>query len=129
MSETKTIAVVGATGAQGGGLVRAILDQPEAGFAARALTRDPESDTARGLAERGAQVLFADLDDEASLHTAFEGAYGAYFLTNFWEHFSPERELEQARNIAAAARAAAAMLRACSSSRSGEKCSQKLVRQ
>ena len=106
MSETKTIAVVGATGAQGGGLVRAILDQPEAGFAARALTRNPESDTARGLAERGAQALFADLDDEASLHTAFEGAYGAYCLTNFWEHFSPERELEQARNMVAAARAA-----------------------
>jgi uncharacterized protein YbjT (DUF2867 family) len=106
MSEQKIIAVVGATGAQGGGLVRAIQDQPEAGFTARALTRNPDSDKARALADLGVEVVQADLDDEASLHAAFADAYGAYCVTNFWEHFSPDKELDQARNLAAAARAA-----------------------
>jgi uncharacterized protein YbjT (DUF2867 family) len=106
MADTKIIAVVGATGAQGGGVVRAILNDPEGGFAARALTRDPSSDTAKALADAGAEVVQADLDDEQSLTKAFEGAYGAYCLTNFWEHFSAEKEIEQAGNMARAAKAA-----------------------
>lgn len=107
MTDTrKTIAVVGATGAQGGGLVRAILADPGAGFTARAITRKPDSDKARALAAQGVEVVTADADDEASLTRAFTGAYGAYCVTNFWEHFSPEKELSQARNMAAAAKAA-----------------------
>jgi uncharacterized protein YbjT (DUF2867 family) len=106
MSERKIIAITGATGAQGGGLVRAILEQPEAGFTARALTRNPDSDKAQALADLGIEVVRADLDDESSLHAAFADAYGAFCMTNFWEHFSPDKELEQARNMAAAARAA-----------------------
>src|SRR5690606_18855964 len=92
-----------ATGAQGGGLARAILDDPEAGFTVRALTRRPDSDAARALAERGAEVVEADLDDPASVARAFAGAYGAFCVTNFWEHFSPEKEKEQARTMAQAA--------------------------
>ena len=103
MAERKLIAVVGATGAQGGGLVRAILDDPEGGFSVRALTRHPDSEKALALAARGAEVVAADLDDEASLERALHGAYGAYFVTNFWEHFSPEKEKAQARNLAQAA--------------------------
>ncbi|HUG00560.1 MAG TPA: NmrA/HSCARG family protein [Longimicrobiales bacterium] len=103
---TRIIAVAGATGAQGGGLARAILDEADSGFAVRALTRDPNSDAARALAERGAEVVAADLDDPRSLRAAFEGAHGAFCMTNFWEHFSPEREKAQARNQAEAARAA-----------------------
>ena len=106
MSEQKVIAVVGATGAQGGGLARAILADPGGGFAARALTRNPDSDAAKALAAAGAEVVQADLDDEASLAAAFEGAYGAYCLTNFWEHFSAEKEIEQAGNMARAAKTA-----------------------
>ncbi|RPH97646.1 MAG: NmrA/HSCARG family protein [Lysobacterales bacterium] len=106
MSEAKVIAIVGATGAQGGGLARAILDQPHGGFRARAITRNAASDPARALAARGAEVVAADLDDAASLRAAFAGAYGAYCVTNFWEHFSPEKELSQARNLAEAAAAA-----------------------
>lgn len=105
MPEKKVIAVVGATGAQGGGLARAILEGPESDFAVRALTRNPASDKARALADRGAEVVQADLDDEASLEKAFEGAYGAYCVTNFWEHMSPSREKAQIRNLAAAAKA------------------------
>ncbi|HSM11092.1 MAG TPA: NmrA/HSCARG family protein [Lysobacter sp.] len=106
MSQKKLIAVVGATGAQGGGLVRAILDDPEGGFAVRALTRHPDSEKALALAARGAEVVAADLDDEPSLQRALHGAYGAYFVTNFWEHFSPEREKTQACHMAQAAAAA-----------------------
>ena len=102
----KVIAVVGATGAQGGGLARAILADPDGGFAVRALTRNPDSDAAKALAAAGAEVVQADLDDEASLAAAFEGAYGAYCLTNFWEHFSAEKEIEQAGNMARAAKTA-----------------------
>src|ERR1039458_3274026 len=90
MSGKKLIAVVGATGAQGGGLARAILGDPDGDFAARALTRDPSSDKATALAELGADVVRADIDDETSIRSAFEGAYGAFCVTNFWEHFSAE---------------------------------------
>ena len=104
MADQKIIAIVGATGAQGGGLVQAILNDARGGFAARAITRDVNSAKATALAGRGAQVVAADLDDEASLAKALAGAHGAYFVTNFWEHFSPEKEQAQARNLAAAAK-------------------------
>jgi uncharacterized protein YbjT (DUF2867 family) len=106
MFEDRTIVVVGATGAQGGGLARAILADPGDGFSVRAITREPDSDKAKELAELGAEVVTADIDDPASLERAFEGAYGAYLVTFFWAHFSPERELEQARNMAQAAKVA-----------------------
>lgn len=104
MAEKKIIAVVGATGAQGGGLVRAILADKNGGFAARALTRDPNSAKARELAALGAEVVAADVDDEAGLKRAFAGAHGAYCVTFFWAHFSPERELAEAKAMAAAAK-------------------------
>ena len=59
----KIIAVTGATGAQGGGLIRAILAHPEGGFSARALTRNPESEMALALASQGVDVAKADLYD------------------------------------------------------------------
>jgi len=104
--QQKIIAVVGATGAQGSGLVRAILADPKGGFKVRALTRNPDSDKGKELAAMGAEVVAADLDDEKSLERAFAGGYGAFCLTNFWEHFSPEKELAQAANMAKAAKAA-----------------------
>jgi uncharacterized protein YbjT (DUF2867 family) len=106
MADRKIIAVVGATGAQGGGLVRAILGDRDGGFAVRAITRDPSSDKARALAALGAEVMAADVDDEASLTNALQGAHGAYFVTFFWAHFSPEKEMADARNMARAAKAA-----------------------
>ena len=106
MADRKIIAVVGATGAQGGGLVRAILADRSGGFAARAITRKVDSDKAQALAAAGAEVVEADLDDPRSLERAFAGAYGAFCLTNFWEHFSPEREVTQAGHMARAAKAA-----------------------
>ncbi|HEY6553838.1 MAG TPA: NmrA family NAD(P)-binding protein, partial [Vicinamibacteria bacterium] len=88
MADKKVIAVVGATGAQGGGLVRAILADPDGPYKARALTRDLNSDKAKALAAAGAEVVAFDVDDEASLRRAFDGAHGAFCVTFFWGHFS-----------------------------------------
>jgi uncharacterized protein YbjT (DUF2867 family) len=106
MADRKIVAVVGATGAQGGGLARAILAEPGSGFAVRAVTRDPRADRARALADRGAEVVAADVHDPASLRAAFAGAHGAFCVTFFWAHMSPEKELAEARALADAARAA-----------------------
>jgi uncharacterized protein YbjT (DUF2867 family) len=106
MSDKKVIAVLGATGAQGGGLVRAILNDPNGDFAARVLTRDVNSSKAKEFARLGAEVVAVDVDNPESLKKAFEGAYGAYCVTFFWAHFSPEKEMAEAKAMAEAARAA-----------------------
>jgi uncharacterized protein YbjT (DUF2867 family) len=106
MTDKKIIVVAGATGAQGGGLVRAILNDTSGRFAVRALTRNTESDKAVVLSKMGAEVVGADIDDTASLAKAFQGAYGAFCVTFFWEHFSPERELAQALAMARASKSA-----------------------
>ncbi len=99
----KLITVFGATGAQGGGLARAILADTGGDFAVRAVTRKPDSDTAKALSAAGAEVVTADLDDAASVARAMRGAHGAFCITNFWEHFSPDKELAQAATLAQAA--------------------------
>jgi uncharacterized protein YbjT (DUF2867 family) len=104
MAERKIIAVCGATGAQGGGLVRAILRDSKGGFAVRAITRDVNSDKAQELGRLGAEVVAADIDDPASIQKAFNGAYGAYCVTFFWAHFSPEKEMAEAQAMANAAK-------------------------
>jgi uncharacterized protein YbjT (DUF2867 family) len=106
MAEKKVIAVIGATGAQGGGLVRAILADPHGGFAVRAITRDPNAAGAQALAAAGAEVVAGDVDDVDSLTRAFSGAYGAYCVTFFWAHLSVDKEQAEARNMVAAAKAA-----------------------
>jgi uncharacterized protein YbjT (DUF2867 family) len=103
MAEKKVIAVMGATGAQGGGLARAILNDKDGGFSVRAITRKIDSEKAKALAKQGAEVVAADLDDIESLKKAFKGAYGAYCVTNYWEIFSPEKEMTQAKALAEAA--------------------------
>jgi uncharacterized protein YbjT (DUF2867 family) len=104
MAEKKVIAVAGATGAQGGGMVRAIQSDASGGFKARALTRNPNSEKAKALAKLGAEVVAADLDDIESLKKAYAGAYGAFCVTFYWAHFSPEKELAQATAMAQAAK-------------------------
>ncbi len=106
MAERKIIAIVGATGAQGGGLVRALLADRGGSFAPRAVTRRVDSEKARVLAASGAEVVAGDADDLGSVQRAFAGAYGAFCVTNYWEYFSPERELAQAGAMARAAKAA-----------------------
>ncbi len=97
---------MGATGSQGNGLVRAILNDKSGDFAVRALTRNVNSDKAKALATLGAEVVGVDVDNEISLQKAFMGAHGAYCVTFFWEHFSPEKELAEASAMARAAKQA-----------------------
>ena len=104
MEDRKIIAVVGATGAQGGGLCRAILQDKRGGYGVRALTRDAGSEKANELKKLGAEVVEVDIDDVESLKRAFHGAYGAFCVTFFWDHFSPEKEVAEARNMAVAAK-------------------------
>lgn len=106
MADKKIIAVVGATGTQGGGLVRAILGDSSGAFGVRALTRNFDSEKALELATLGAEVVKADLDVGPSVRAAFDGAYGAFCVTSFFEHFVPERELVQAAAMAQAAKQA-----------------------
>lgn len=106
MADKKVIAVIGATGQQGGGLARAILTDKSGEFAARAITRNPNYEKAKELSRAGAEVVTADLDDVESLKTAFRGAYAAFCVTNFWEHLSPEKEFAQGTNLAQAAKQA-----------------------
>jgi uncharacterized protein YbjT (DUF2867 family) len=104
VTDKKIIAVVGATGAQGGGLVRAILADKGSPFRPRALTRDVQSSKAKALAAAGAEVVAADVDDPATLRRAFEGAHGAFCITFFWDHYSPEKEIAEAGAMADAAK-------------------------
>jgi uncharacterized protein YbjT (DUF2867 family) len=104
MADKKVIAVLGATGAQGGGLVRAILNDKSSEFSVRALTRDVNSPKAKALAEMGAEVVAVNIDNYESIHSAFANAYGVYAVTFFWEHFSAEKEIAQIASIAKAAK-------------------------
>jgi uncharacterized protein YbjT (DUF2867 family) len=106
MADRELIAVIGARGSQGGGLARAIVSDLDGGFRCRAITRNPDNDKALALKREGTEVVKADLDDAASLEKAFAGAYGAFCVTNFWEHFSAEKEKAQAKNMAVAAKTA-----------------------
>jgi uncharacterized protein YbjT (DUF2867 family) len=106
MSQKKIITIFGATGAQGGGLARAILNDKNSEFAVRAVTRDPDSDKAKALAAMGAEIVEADLAHPDKVLKAMEGAYGAFCVTFFWAHFSPAQEAAEAKCMADAAKAA-----------------------
>lgn len=108
---SKIIAVTGATGAQGGGVVNVMKKTP--GWTVRAVTRNPQSDAAKKLSAEGIEVVKADMDDEASLKKAFEGVSAVFAVTNWWEHLfsgkgpdeAGEIEEEQGMNLARAAAA------------------------
>jgi uncharacterized protein YbjT (DUF2867 family) len=104
MAEKKIIAIAGATGAQGGGLAHAILNDKNSNYKVRAITRDINSEKANELKKMGAEVVSGNIDDEESLNRAFEGAFGAYCVTFYWAHMDPEREISNAHNLAKAAK-------------------------
>src|SRR5712692_163618 len=82
-TKKKLIAVIGATGQQGGGVVRAL--QASGQCKVRALSRNPGKH--RDLAD---EVVKADLDRPETLNAAFEGAHGVFLVTNFWEKGTDE---------------------------------------
>ncbi|WP_433732677.1 NmrA/HSCARG family protein [Nocardia sp. CA-129566] len=100
MVERELILVTGATGRQGGAVVRHLLAR---GMPIRALTRNPDSARARSLAATGVELVQGDMDDVESLERAMIGAHGVYSVQDFWS-VGAEREVQQGRNVADAAR-------------------------
>ncbi|KAM6197266.1 LOW QUALITY PROTEIN: nmrA-like family domain-containing protein 1 [Sarcoramphus papa] len=95
MAGKKLIVVFGATGAQGGYVAWALLED-----GTLKVTRSPMKKEAEVLKQRGAEVVKAEQDNEPSLELAFVGAYGAFVITNFWEHCSKEKEITQGKWLA-----------------------------
>jgi len=103
MNEQRLIVVAGATGRQGGSVVRNLLRA--GGWRIRGLTRDPDAPKARELADRGVDVMRADMNDPKTLVPALQGAYGLFSVQNFWE-VGYDAEVLQGKNLADAAEAA-----------------------
>ena len=95
----KIILVTGATGRQGGAVAAALL---KTGFKVRGLSRNPESERAQAMTERGVSMVKGDFNDSTSLDSAMRGVYGVFLVTNFWEH-GFEAEVQQGKNVVDAA--------------------------
>ncbi len=95
-SKKKVIAVMGATGLQGGAVVEALLKFSDQ-FDIRAITRTPDSEKAKALAAKGIEVVKADADDEDTMTRAFSDAYGAFLVTNFWSDMNMQHEIDQTK--------------------------------
>ena len=109
MATKKTIAVVGATGAQGGGLARAILNDPDGPFTVRALTRHPDGEKGAALSARGADVVAADLVIASTGNTTCQQILAAtrpWLAIPEWRYFD-----EQHRKADALAAAGVACVR------------------
>ncbi|KAI9732975.1 MAG: hypothetical protein M1818_007408 [Claussenomyces sp. TS43310] len=102
MASKKIIVVFGATGGQGGSVVKSLLDDPQAAsqFAIRAVTRDSSKAAAKALEAKGCELVTADLNDRESLKNALKGAYGVFAVTNYWEKLDGELEYKQGCNVA-----------------------------
>ena len=96
------ILVTGATGRQGGAVLRHLLER---GLPVRALTRNPDGRAALALAARGVEIAPGDMDDRSSLERAIQGVHGVYSVQDFWSA-GAEREVRQGMNVADAAHAA-----------------------
>lgn len=104
MNNDKVILVTGATGRQGGAVVRHLL---KTSFTVRALTRNPNSEAARKLRAQGVEVVQGDQEDKTSLERALQGVYGVFSVQNFWEKgVGYKGEIRQARNLVDAAKKA-----------------------
>lgn len=104
-ADKKVIAVIGGTGHQGIGLIRAIMaDGDRSEFSVRAITKETTTETANWLKKSGIEVRDVDINDEQALTEALKGCYAVYAVTFYWQHMNPEEELRQARNIANAAK-------------------------
>ncbi len=98
----KIVLVTGATGRQGGAVIRHMLS---GGWKLRALTRKPASRAAQDLASQGVELVQGDLEDPPSIEGAVRGAYGIYSVQDFWA-VGAKREIQQGRNVADAAKRA-----------------------
>ncbi|KAI1849055.1 hypothetical protein JX265_011281 [Neoarthrinium moseri] len=106
MSGKKIITVFGATGNQGGSVVETFLSDPKLknDWSVRGITRDVTKDSSKKLAEKGVEVVSADLNDKASVVAALKNSYAVFAVTNYWEKLDMELEIQQGKNIADAAK-------------------------
>ncbi|KAL8575973.1 hypothetical protein ACOMHN_051991 [Nucella lapillus] len=95
------VVVFGATGLLGGTVAKALLRDRR--FEVKAVTRTPTIDTARKLAEEGAIIVTADMNDPHSVKRALEGAHAVFLTTHYWEHMNKEKEITQGKNCVDAA--------------------------
>lgn len=103
---TKTIAVMGATGLQGGAVVKAFKELNDDDITIRAITRDPTSEKALAIESMVDEIVQANGDDEDSMVKAFDGCYGAFIVSNFWEDLDVRHEMQTLRTIKEAAKKA-----------------------
>ena len=96
---TKTIAVMGATGSQGGSVIRAFHSLPDSNFKIRAITRNPESEKAKAIESMVDEVVKADGDNKDSMVAAFKGCHGVFVVSNFWEGMDVRHEMRTLRTI------------------------------
>ncbi|KAF2132455.1 NmrA-domain-containing protein [Dothidotthia symphoricarpi CBS 119687] len=98
----QTIVVFGATGKQGGSVVKSLLQDPKSAskFHVKAVTRDVSKDSAKSLEALGAEVVSADLDKPETLSSVIKGAYGVFSVTNFLEKLNAAPEIVQGKAVA-----------------------------
>ena len=101
MSSRKLLAIFGATGNQGGSVIDAVLASHDLQqkYSLRGISRDPASGKSKALAEKGVEMVQADLNDVDSMKTAVKGSYGVFGVTDFWSVMSKDIEIQQGKNI------------------------------
>lgn len=99
LTQKKIFVVLGATGAQGGPVVKYLLANSSSLYQVRAVTRDPSKPASQELAKLGAEVVKGDFDDASSIEAAFESANIIFAITNFWDQYSYNVEVKQGKLI------------------------------
>ena len=120
MSEKKILVVFGATGTQGGSVIKSILNDPKTSkeFKIRGITRDPSKPNAKALEAKGVECVTGDINDRESIKSAFHGAYAVFAVTNYWEKIDAQLEITQGKTIADVAK----VCRLMPPSSAGSKC-------
>ncbi|KAJ7448439.1 NAD(P)-binding protein [Mycena galericulata] len=106
-SSAPLVAVVGATGIQGGSVIKALAESDKP-YRIRGYTRDATKAVAEALKKQGVEIVQISLvvDNVKEVHKAFAGANIAFLVTNFWEHVNMEKEISEGKMLIDAAKAA-----------------------
>ncbi|KAL8869034.1 MAG: hypothetical protein Q9174_004577 [Haloplaca sp. 1 TL-2023] len=102
MANEKIVVVFGATGNQGGSVIKSILSDPKTAneFKIRGITRDPSKPNAKALEAKGVETVAGDINSKDDIRAALKGAYAVFAVTNYWEKMDEALEEQQGRNIA-----------------------------
>jgi uncharacterized protein YbjT (DUF2867 family) len=105
---SKILTVFGATGNQGGSVIKSVLAHPSLSstYKIRAVTRDASKPASQSLANKGCELVVADMSDESSISKAIQGSYAVFSVTDFWSHMNKDIEVKQGKAVADASKAA-----------------------